>query len=289
MREVCKTESSNRKVVALSELKRLQKMESQTVVDFCVELERLTRRAYLELDEEASSVIRADQLYEQLSQWDESCHLQEALEGSSEAMYERLKEAVLRAERRHISLRNRSAPHVNKTRYYDKRWKDEFRPQRHEGKDGARKTGESARAASELQDEKAGRNGAAKLRCYNCNGVGHKARECGKAKRKDNHNGQAMSLSARIQRVVCKAVTPRSGKSGSAEASAVVPIIGERTVVRVEILGRVREALLDTGSEISILPVKVLQDALLDGVNLDIEVAERRQRLYASLMHREDA
>ncbi|EYC32662.1 hypothetical protein Y032_0002g1029 [Ancylostoma ceylanicum] len=60
------------------------------------------------MDEEALSVIRADQLHEQLSHWDESGHLQVILEEPSEDIYERLKEAATRVERRHISFRNRS-------------------------------------------------------------------------------------------------------------------------------------------------------------------------------------
>ncbi|RCN47467.1 hypothetical protein ANCCAN_06498 [Ancylostoma caninum] len=168
MKEMCKTESRNRKVVALSELRRLQKQESQAVVDFCVELERLTRRAYPELDEEALSVIRADQLYEQLSHWDESCHLQEALEGPSADIYERLKEAAMRVERRHISLRNRSLRLPPKTRYGDKRRTDESRLHRLESNgSGARKTEELTTSASELQQEKAVKRGAARLRCFN--------------------------------------------------------------------------------------------------------------------------
>ncbi|VDL79559.1 unnamed protein product [Nippostrongylus brasiliensis] len=44
LREACQAESRNWKIVALSEPKRLRKEEGQLVMDFCVELERLTRR-----------------------------------------------------------------------------------------------------------------------------------------------------------------------------------------------------------------------------------------------------
>ncbi|EYC22680.1 hypothetical protein Y032_0016g2895 [Ancylostoma ceylanicum] len=109
----------------------------------------------------------------------------EALEGSCDAMYERLK--------------NQSALHDNKTRYHDKRWKDEFLAQRYDSRDDTKKAEESSRAVSDLQQQKAARNGAAKLRCFNCNDIRHKARECEKAQREGNHSGQAMSLSTRIQ------------------------------------------------------------------------------------------
>ncbi|KIH65416.1 zinc knuckle [Ancylostoma duodenale] len=188
-------------------------------------------------------------------------------------MYERLKEAALRAERRHISLRNRSTLHGNKTRYHDKSGKDDFRPKRHDNEGDAMKAEESTSAVSELQDEKAVKSRAAKLRCFNCNGVGHKARECGKAQREGNHSGQAMSLSTRIQRISCRAVTPSVSGLQAAETRR-TPVIGERTIVKIEVLGRVREALLDTGSEISILPVSVLQEALAEGIDIDSEVRE---------------
>ncbi|VDL76170.1 unnamed protein product [Nippostrongylus brasiliensis] len=107
LREACQAESRNRKIVALSELKRLRKEEGQLVMDFCVELERLTRKAYPELDERALSVVRADHLYDQLSPWDESCQLQAVLEGPGADMYERLKNAAMRVERRRLSQRNK--------------------------------------------------------------------------------------------------------------------------------------------------------------------------------------
>ncbi|VDP55019.1 unnamed protein product [Heligmosomoides polygyrus] len=69
MRDLCKTETRNKKIVALSELRKLRKAETQPVVDFCVELERLTRKACSELDEQALSAVRPS---EQLMQWDES-------------------------------------------------------------------------------------------------------------------------------------------------------------------------------------------------------------------------
>lgn len=42
----------------------------------------------------------------------------------------------------------------------------------------------------------------------------------------------------------------------------------------VDILGQTRNALMDTVSEVSILPVKVLQRALDDGIDIDTQVRE---------------
>ncbi|VDO46668.1 unnamed protein product [Haemonchus placei] len=43
-----------------------------------------------------------------LGYWDESCHTQEAQEGPGSDMYERLKDAAMRVERRHLALENRA-------------------------------------------------------------------------------------------------------------------------------------------------------------------------------------
>ncbi|KAL6730279.1 hypothetical protein Aduo_001262 [Ancylostoma duodenale] len=52
------------------------------------------------------------------------------------------------------------------------------------------------------------------------------------------------------------------------------PLFGDRTVVQLEIFGRMWPGLLDTGSEISILPAKVLLQAGADGVDIDSDVVE---------------
>ncbi|XGW22930.1 hypothetical protein V3C99_005285 [Haemonchus contortus] len=111
-KEMCREETCNKKIIALGELKRLQKPETLSVGDFCVELERLTRRAYPQLEDRTLSVIHADYLYDQLSHWDESCYLQEALEGPGSVMYERLKDAAMRVERKNLAFENcaRSKP-----------------------------------------------------------------------------------------------------------------------------------------------------------------------------------
>lgn len=117
---MCQVESRNKKIVALSELKGLRKTETQPIANFCVELERLTRRAYPELNEQALSVVRSDLLYEQLMHWDDSCKLQKVLEGQGEGMYERLKDVAMRVERRRLSQRYRLSER-SKFRFQGKR------------------------------------------------------------------------------------------------------------------------------------------------------------------------
>ncbi|KAL6733855.1 hypothetical protein Aduo_004466 [Ancylostoma duodenale] len=52
------------------------------------------------------------------------------------------------------------------------------------------------------------------------------------------------------------------------------PLFGDRTVAQLEIFGRMWPGILDTGSEISILPAKVLLQAEADGVDIDSDVVE---------------
>lgn len=87
-------------------------------------------------------------------------------------------------------------------------------------------------------------NDEVKLRCLTRSR--HKAWDCGKAKRKDDHNSKAILLSVRIQVVVCKAITPNTREFQYKDTCSAVSTMGERTVVRLrfyEISTRDREAL----------------------------------------------
>ncbi|EYC03419.1 hypothetical protein Y032_0094g2748 [Ancylostoma ceylanicum] len=54
----CKGEQRTRRIVALGKLSRLRKTDKQSVADFSIELERLTQKAYLELDEKSLVTTR---------------------------------------------------------------------------------------------------------------------------------------------------------------------------------------------------------------------------------------
>ncbi|KAK6025115.1 zinc knuckle, partial [Ostertagia ostertagi] len=212
MKEMCKEETRNKKIIALGELKRLRKPESQSVGDFCVELERLTRRAYPELEERTLSVIRADHLYDQLSHWDESCP---------------------------------------PTRGFGRTW------WRH-----SKQSSKPARIVRRIKK-------ALDMKCFKCKKAGHMARGC-----KSTVTGETnrlMSLSARVRGVNCSDI---SNKHGHVYSDPPPNIVGKRSTIDVSIRRRDRKALLDMGSEVSILSAKVLEEAMEDGIDIDAKVKQ---------------
>nr|CDJ82084.1 hypothetical protein HCOI_00264900 [Haemonchus contortus] len=80
-----------------------------------------------------------------------------------------------------------------------------------------------------------------------------------------------MSLSARVREAGCSAACTKQTRS----CRKLLPnIVGKRSTIDVTILGRDRKALLDTRSEVSILPAKVLQQAMDDRIDIDTAVKE---------------
>ncbi|RCN37642.1 zinc knuckle [Ancylostoma caninum] len=108
--------------------------------------------------------------------------------------------------------------------------------------------------------------------CYNCGAEGHIARKCpqttgGQGKKRYTHGRSVSSLSERVKAMHCAMTRRREAQSNS-------ETFGIKTVIDVEIFGRRWKGLLDTGSEISVLPVKVLQYALERGIDIDEMIPE---------------
>uniref|UniRef100_A0A183GV61 CCHC-type domain-containing protein n=1 Tax=Heligmosomoides polygyrus TaxID=6339 RepID=A0A183GV61_HELPZ len=262
MQEACRVELRSHRIVALSELKKLRKKEGQTVADFCVELERLTRRAHPHMDEVALDAERAQLLYEQLAHWGDSYHLMEALESEAHA-YDRLKQTALRIERRDWTLRHSGGAVEPGTR--TGREKSRFKKEEPVAE---------PRGSTDTREEQS-RPAAAKKRgpvCYQCHEAGHFARECSA---KGLRSREASSLSARLLQPACRMVGMREAR-GAPQEMLPCPLIGPKHTTTVEVFGRKWTGLLDTGSEISILPAAVLLKAKEDGYDIDREVVEHR-------------
>ncbi|KAL6728884.1 hypothetical protein Aduo_010617 [Ancylostoma duodenale] len=270
MRAKCKGEQRTKRIVALGKLNELGKTDEQSVADFCIELERLAQKAYPELDEMSLATTRANLLYEQLVAWPESYHLLETLETGGDRMYDALKETAPRVERRRITLENAN--------WLGSKGVEKGHTRRRNSREA-----HDDNVACETVPEKQNANGvsvqetkdvsspgdARPIRCFKCNGKGHFARECKKEKVRNREVG---SLSAKLADKVCGSTRFQGGRSR--ERPQEKRRFSKKWTTSVEIFGRKWCALLDTGSEVSILPARILKQAIRDGINIDEVVEE---------------
>ncbi|XGW09036.1 hypothetical protein V3C99_011386 [Haemonchus contortus] len=179
-------------------------------------------------------------------------------------MYERLKDAAMRVERRHLALENRARTKPSSSPWTRRKGKS-FQMRRPKEVHVEQKP-ESSKA--DLETNRATKE-AQGMRCFKCKRTGHKARECKSIA--SGSPGTAMSLSARVREAGCSAACTKQTRS----CRKLLPnIVGKRSTIDVTILGRDRKALLDTRSEVSILPAKVLQQAMDDRIDIDTAVKE---------------
>ncbi|VDO94869.1 unnamed protein product [Heligmosomoides polygyrus] len=111
-------------------------------------------------------------------------------------------------------------------------------------------------------------------KCFNCNESGHFRRDC-KAPRKVGESDKTTAqrrkaegpkvFTASLDKWLCGAVESAWRKDG---------LVGERTVRNVNLLGLSKKALLDTGSQISIVPLEMLRAAREAGFDLNADVEE---------------
>ncbi|KAK6045503.1 zinc knuckle [Cooperia oncophora] len=257
-------EAQTKRIVALGKLRRLKKQESQSVAEFCVELERLSAIAYPELDELALATTRAQQLYEQLVHWPESYHLLVAMEETGVDAYANLKDTAMRIERRKLTLRN--AKDLGESSGLKC---DEWPATPEGGFDKAQRSFKLAQVPKQhpSRDAEGGRQDKreAKMRCYRCQGIGHLARNC---KAGNTHVGSKATGVVSEERVPRRAerkdVVPT--EAGTTHPRCPAPAsFGKKHMTKIEIGIKAWRALLDTGSEISIMPITVFNHAKGNG------------------------
>ncbi|KAK6018546.1 zinc knuckle [Ostertagia ostertagi] len=247
--ETYKVDAQTSRVVALGKLKRLRKSEEQSVAEYCVLLEQLSVMAYPELDESALMTVRAHQLYEQLVHWPESYHLLVAMEMPGTDPYTSLKDTAMRIERRNLTLAN-TKDSVRTSGFSSRSLANAPARTPDVGGEKSRRSFKPAQAKPTVGDVEKGhqeRQKETKTRCYKCQGMGHMARNCRVG------SSHVESKAADVLQLQEDEEIEAKSQTKPLEASS----FGNKYASKVEAGGRIWRALLDTGSEISIMPVAV--------------------------------
>ncbi|KAK6018296.1 zinc knuckle, partial [Ostertagia ostertagi] len=248
MKRRLKIDGPEEQASAMRKLRTLKKRD-RSVLEFCLELEVLSRNAHPNADDNTLSLIRAEILQEQLSHWAEAVRLLEILETErGTQVYEKMKETALRVER----LRT----HTQMEKSLKRKWEFKAKEQ------PPRVTGDDRASTPENQDAKksGGRTSPRSTKdvnCSNCGKKGHEARECW-SKKKDR---QAVSFSAILNSWCCKKVGSTKPKCEE---------VGEKHMVRLSCLGTKVSGMIDTGSQLTIIPLKVLKQARDRGEDMDL-------------------
>ncbi|KAK5981123.1 hypothetical protein GCK32_022514, partial [Trichostrongylus colubriformis] len=132
-------------------------------------------------------------------------------------------------------------------------------------------TADTRRTVKRGSYESSGRVPGDNKKCYNCSKYGHVAKECPLRATRVNHietkdavtKCKDTTLSSIVSRVKSMGMAVRENESAASD------LIGDRMTVALNLLGESCEALVDTGSMISIVPVELLAKVQDQGFDLD--------------------
>ncbi|EYC35032.1 hypothetical protein Y032_1180g3735 [Ancylostoma ceylanicum] len=291
------------RIKAMTQLRNLSMRADQTVGEFCVVLEKLANRAYQNIPAEVVSLQKAEILFRQLAKWNGSYSLSEAIETSEgHEAYENVKKAALRLERnrmaanemagnrkseshQQVTMMPTSERRLPRPNNVSRVYGTPPSPPRRRGMDTRDmhvvRGNDVRRMPTAGQVENTERR---PVQCYNCDKYGHVARECRNNSKGDprrstaapnisNDVRQGGSFSAWVDSLACSISVSEAFKETNG-------LFGQKSITDVQMMDKEVKALLDTGSEMSIIPLSVFQRARSEGINLDNYV-ERVPRVDA--------
>ncbi|KAK6017922.1 zinc knuckle, partial [Ostertagia ostertagi] len=269
-----KENESSTQMNAYMKLKTLR-MEGD-VTSYCVELEKLTQRAYPEASEQELSRTRASELVAQLSNWPEYLQLYTTMEvAPKQQAYEMVKTMAQRCERsRALATATKKTLDASKLRRSipeERKTEEKNRPQFRQ------KESLPAPTTTQNKEYKVPMSQRRVPKCNKCNEYGHFPRDC----KKTNGQGPKSKMGPKTTKDAPpdepRVFTATFGKRLDLEhkaSSKCEGLVGERTTATVKLLGLTRAALLDTGSQISIIPLEMLRAGQASGFNLDEDVEQ---------------
>ncbi|VDO96314.1 unnamed protein product [Heligmosomoides polygyrus] len=250
-------------------------------------MERLANQAYANVPLEASSLQKAEILCRQLASWTGSYCLTEALELSPpQGAYDKVKEVALRLERSLKAAEECGGPRRAKRpertvvrtassykpdiKMYGSRekggeaGKSETVPMEHRREEGG-----PSQSGGTHQRKINGRADVESKRCFNCGELGHFVKDC-----------RVQSVRPRVSATSSSRIEEQTGAYATlvdrwigATITEVQPsaskLFGKKAVADVKIFGMDAVALLDTGSQTTIIPLMLLKRAMEAKVNLD--------------------
>ncbi|KAK6030072.1 zinc knuckle [Ostertagia ostertagi] len=268
----------------------------QEIAEFCAVLEKLGRQANPECTVEDRSLEYAQILLENLREWPEHYQLVGALHKvDPRRAYEEVKQLALSIEQSKIMFEVGRRP-------ADLKWKERAaqyrgygfveragapsfsRSRPEQGRDtpnrgeelGGRGNYQSSRTQRQARNVRPAQHGSSQegvenRKCYKCSKYGHVARDCPVRTARVNQiepreeapSRKDETLSAIVNRARCMGMSVRE-KGVSADE-----LIGEKVTVPLNILNEDCQALIDTGSMISIVPVELLAKVQDKGFDLD--------------------